>query len=98
MSDWVMIPSKVSTRALGTETWKAHPTCPHRTPSRLPSTAAVPSPLRARRRVRAAAAMAVQVVLIALGVFLGLAGEEWRQDARTAARRPRRCGDSGPKS
>ena len=25
--------------------------------------------------------MAVQVVLIALGVFLGLAGEEWRQDS-----------------
>ena len=42
-------------------------------------TAAVPSTLRARRRVRTAASMALQVILIALGVFLGLAGEEWRQ-------------------
>jgi hypothetical protein len=33
-----------------------------------------------RRRVRSAAGMALQVVLIALGVFLGLAGEEWRED------------------
>ena len=33
-----------------------------------------------RRRARSALAMVVQVGLIALGVFLGLAGEEWRQD------------------
>lgn len=32
------------------------------------------------RRGRSAATMVLQVVLIALGVFLGLAGEEWRED------------------
>lgn len=36
---------------------------------------------RARRlRSRSVAGMVLQVVLIALGVFLGLAGEEWRED------------------
>lgn len=35
---------------------------------------------KSRRRTRAALSMALQVALIALGVFLGLAGEEWRQD------------------
>jgi hypothetical protein len=33
-----------------------------------------------RRRSGSVAAMVVQVVLIAVGVFLGLAGEEWRED------------------
>jgi hypothetical protein len=33
-----------------------------------------------RRRSRTAASMVLQVVLIGLGVFLGLAGEEWRED------------------
>ena len=33
-----------------------------------------------RRRSRTAASMVLQVVLIAVGVFLGLAGEEWRED------------------
>ncbi len=32
------------------------------------------------RRARAALSMVVQVGLIALGVFLGLAGEQWRED------------------
>ena len=30
--------------------------------------------------MRTAVSMGLQVVLIALGVFLGLAGEQWRQD------------------
>ena len=33
-----------------------------------------------RRRGSSAAAMVLQVALIAIGVFLGLAGEEWRED------------------
>ncbi|HUQ51006.1 MAG TPA: hypothetical protein VM692_02215 [Gammaproteobacteria bacterium] len=41
--------------------------------------AAQPVPQQ-QRHGRTAASMAVQVVLIALGVFLGLAGEEWRGD------------------
>jgi hypothetical protein len=40
----------------------------------------MPPARRPRRRARAALSMVVQVGLIALGVFLGLAGEEWRQD------------------
>ena len=43
-------------------------------------TAAVTPARRGRRRARTVASMALQVALIALGVFLGLAGEEWRQD------------------
>src|SRR5688572_16828566 len=43
-------------------------------------TAAVMPTHRGRRRLRTAVSMGMQVVLIALGVFLGLAGEEWRQD------------------
>jgi hypothetical protein len=43
--------------------------------------AAPPKPVRARRRRgTSAGAMVLQVVLIAVGVFLGLAGEQWRED------------------
>jgi hypothetical protein len=47
----------------------------------LPPTIPVP-PVRRRRRLRprSLAAMLLEVALIGLGVFLGLAGEQWRQD------------------
>jgi hypothetical protein len=49
-----------------------------------PAAPAIPvEPARRRprpRRGRSLLAMVLQVVLIAVGVFLGLAGEEWRQD------------------
>lgn len=40
-----------------------------------PATAPLPPP----QRTRSVVSMVLQVVLIALGVFLGLAGEEWRE-------------------
>lgn len=43
-------------------------------------TAAASPTRRGSRRARTAVSMGIQVVLIALGVFLGLAGEEWRED------------------
>jgi hypothetical protein len=52
------------------------------TPGVAPATAITASP-RARsqrKRARSLVGMAVQVILIAVGVFLGLAGEEWRED------------------
>jgi hypothetical protein len=36
--------------------------------------------IRHKRRLRSAAWMILQVLLIGVGVFLGLAGEQWRQD------------------
>jgi hypothetical protein len=42
--------------------------------------AAASATRRSRLRARSVAGMLLQVVLIALGVFLGLAGEEWRED------------------
>jgi hypothetical protein len=54
------------------------------TSAAVPSAEFSPSadrPSRRRRvRVRSFGGMVLQVVLIALGVFLGLAGEEWRND------------------
>jgi hypothetical protein len=50
--------------------------------------AASSNPRRRRWRARSVVGMLLQVVLIGLGVFLGLAGEEWREgreNARSAA-------------
>ena len=52
----------------------------HSKPADMIPVQAPPERPRRRRRMRSLAWMVLEVLLISIGVFLGLAGEQWRED------------------